>query len=314
MFQRIAATCGVTYVNQQLWEHFHAAAQVVQTHMVTHHRRQHLQARHDAVTSGGFVQQDHMTRVFGTDTPAFFLHFFQHIAVANFRPSKRNTQLFQRQLEAHVAHQRTYRTTTQLSLTQGFTGDDVHDLIAIDLIAFVVNHNNAVAIAVQRNTQIGFFRNHARLQGTDVSGADFFIDVHTVWLTANGNHVCTQLTQYIWCNVVRCTVSAIHHNFKLTQTQFVREGAFAKLDIATGSINDTGSFTQFSRVHAGDRFFHFGFDSFFNRIRQFGPIDGEEFNPIVIEWVVRSGDNNPGLSTESTRQISNGRCWHWPCE
>ncbi|MPN39441.1 hypothetical protein SDC9_186969 [bioreactor metagenome] len=217
MFQRIAATCGVTYVNQQLWEHFHAAAQVVQTHMVAHHRRQHLQARHDAVTSGGFVQQDHMTRVFGTDTPAFFLHFFQHIAVANFRPSKRNTQLFQRQLEAHVAHQRTYRTTTQLSLTQGFTGDDIHDLIAIDFIAFMVNHDHAVTVAIQRDTQIGFFREHAGLQGTHIGGTDFFVNIHAIGLTANGNHFRTQFTQHVRRNVVGCPVSAIHHNFKFVQ-------------------------------------------------------------------------------------------------
>ena len=218
--------------------------------------------------------------------------------------------MFQRQLEAHVAHQSTHRAAAQLPLAQRFTSDDVHDLVAVDFITFVINHNDAVAVTVQSNTQIGFFRDYARLQRTNIGRADFFIDVHAVRFTANRNDVSTQLAQYIWRNVVRCAVSAVHHNFKLVQAQFIRECAFAELNITTGSIDNTTGFTQFGRIHAGDCFFHLRFNCFFNCIRQFGPVDGEEFNPVVIKWVVRSGDNNPGFSTESTRQISNGRCWH----
>ncbi len=173
-----------------------------------------------------------------------------------------------------------------MPLTQRFTGDDIHDLVTVDLIAFVVDHDHAVAVTVQRDTQIGFFRDHARLQGADVGSADFFIDVNAVWLTTDGNNIGAQLTQYVWRNVIRRTVSAIHHNFKLAQAQFIREGAFAKLDIATGGIDNTGGFTQFSRVHTGDCFFHLGFYGFFNRIRQFGAVDREKFDPVVIVRVV----------------------------
>ncbi len=178
----------------------------------------------------------------------------------------------------------------------------------------MVDHDHAVSVAIQRDTQIGFFCDHTRLQGTDVGSADLFIDVNAVWLTTNGDNIGAQLTQYIWRNVIRRTISAIHHNFKLAQAQFIREGAFAKLDIATGGIDDTGGFTQLSRIHAGDRFFHLGFYGLFNRIRQFGAVDREKFDPVVIVRVVRSGDNDPGFRTESTRQISNGRCWHWASE
>ena len=59
--------------------------------MVTRHRRQHLQASNDTVTGSGFIQQDHMTGVLCTDTPAFLLHFFQYVAVPHFRARKWNT-------------------------------------------------------------------------------------------------------------------------------------------------------------------------------------------------------------------------------
>src|SRR5690606_15424910 len=144
-----------------LREHFHAGAEIVQTHMVTHHRGNHLQTGDDTVTRSGFVEQDHVTGVFSPNAPAFFLQFFQHIAVAHFSTRKWNTQLLQRQLKTHVAHQRTYRATAKLALTQSFTGDDIEDLIAIDLITFVIHHDDAVAITVERNPQVGFFSQNA---------------------------------------------------------------------------------------------------------------------------------------------------------
>jgi outer membrane autotransporter protein len=38
-----------------------------------------------------------------------------------------------------------------------------YGLGAVDLVTFVVDHDDAIAVAIQRNTQIGFFRQHASL-------------------------------------------------------------------------------------------------------------------------------------------------------
>jgi hypothetical protein len=74
---------------QDLREHFHSAAQIMQRHVVANHRRHHLQTCHDAITRGRFVQQDHVTGVFSTNAPALLLQFLQHVAVAHFRTNKR---------------------------------------------------------------------------------------------------------------------------------------------------------------------------------------------------------------------------------
>ncbi|MNN45742.1 hypothetical protein D3C81_1600900 [compost metagenome] len=77
----------------------------------------------------------------------------------------------------------------------------------------MVHHDHAVAITIQRNTQIGFFCNHARLQRTNVGRTHFFIDVDAIRLTANRNDICAQFTEYIWRNVIRRAVRTIHHDF-----------------------------------------------------------------------------------------------------
>ena len=60
------------------------------------------------------------------------------------------------------------------------------------------------------------------------------------------------------------------------------------LDQAPGGINDTAGFAQLCRIHAGEFFLHFGFNRLFHIIRQLGALNGEEFNTVVVERVMRS--------------------------
>ncbi len=81
-------------------------------------------------------------------------------------------------------------------------------------------------------------------------------------------------------------VSAIDYHLQSIEAQLVRKGAFAKLDIATGGVDDTTGFTQLGGIHAGQLFFHFGFNGFFYLIRKLGTFDREEFDAVVIERIM----------------------------
>ncbi len=251
-----------------------------------------------------------MTGVFRADAPAFLLHFFQHVTVTYFRPGKWNTQLFKRHFQAHITHQRADSTAAQLPLTQRFASNNVHDLVAVDLITLMVNHDDAVTVAVQRDAHVGFLGQHARLQSAHIGRAHFFVNVHTVRLAADSNHGRTQLTQHVRGDVVGGAVGAVDHHFQAIQAQFVREGAFAELNVATRSVDDAAGFTQLSGVHAGDLFFHFGFNGLFYVIRQLGAVDREELDAVIIKRVVRGGDNDTGFGTEGTGQIGYRRSRH----
>ena len=52
ILQRVTAALGKADIHQQLREHFHPAAQVMQAHVVADHRRDHLQAGDNAAALG----------------------------------------------------------------------------------------------------------------------------------------------------------------------------------------------------------------------------------------------------------------------
>ena len=198
-----------------------------------------------------------------------------------------------------------------MPLAQTFASYDVEDLVTVDFIAFMVHHYDPIAIAIVGNTQVGFFLQQARLQSTNIRRSDFFIDVESIRLTAHGDHLSAQLAENTRGDMVSRAVSAIDHHLQGVEAQLVRKGAFAKLDIAASGVDDTAGFAQLGGINAGQLFFHFGFNGFFNFIRELSPFDREEFNAVIIERIMRSGDHNSGLRAEGSRQIGNCRRWHW---
>ncbi|OIQ68090.1 hypothetical protein GALL_503240 [mine drainage metagenome] len=38
----------------------------------------------------------------------------------------------------------------------------------------------------------------------------------------------------------------------------------------------------------------------------------EKFNAVILKRIVRSADHHASRSAQRTRQVGNGRCWHWP--
>ena len=178
----------------------------------------------------------------------------------------------------------------------------------------MVNHDDAVAIAVKRDPQIRFLSHDARLEHPHISRTAFFIDVYTIRLATDGDNLRTQFTQHIRRNVIGGTVGAIHHNFQTIEAKFVWKRRFAKLNIAPRRIHDTTGLTEQGGVHASDLFFHFSFDSFFHFIRQLGAVNGEKFDAIIIKGIMRCRDNDACFGTESPGHVRDGGRRHRPGE
>ncbi len=106
----------------------------------------------------------------------------------------------------------------------------------------MVDHNDAVAIAIIGDTQIGFFGQHARLQGAYVGCPDLFVDVEPVRLTTHRDHLSTQLAEHIRGDVIGRAMGAVDNHFERIQAQFVREGAFAEFNITPRGIHDAAGF------------------------------------------------------------------------
>src|SRR6185295_19696475 len=88
-----------------------------------------------------------------------FAQHSQHIPIAHLGAAKLDALLSQRDFETQVAHYRPDHGPLQQAGALARGGNDVDELVAIDLAAEAVDHDQAVAITVERNTR---GRAHAR--------------------------------------------------------------------------------------------------------------------------------------------------------
>ena len=97
-----------------------------------------------------------MTRLFAADVETAFLHAFEDITVAYFRTFESETEPLQIPLQPQVRHDRRHHaaTTKAASFVQSL-GDQRHQLIAIDGLTRFIDHDQAVGIPVQCQTDIG---------------------------------------------------------------------------------------------------------------------------------------------------------------
>ena len=98
-----------------------------------------------------------MTRGFTAQQPAALCQLFHDITVTDLGTHERNLFALKCLLQAKVRHQCTNHTTLEFTLRTEVRGDDVEQLIAIHFNTGMINHNDAVTVTIQRDTQIGSF-------------------------------------------------------------------------------------------------------------------------------------------------------------
>src|SRR5690606_9968031 len=129
-----------------------------------HHDLQDLQGGHDAVPGGGAVQADDVAGGLAAEAAAMLAQQLQHIAVTHLGAVEFHAQRAQRYLQAEIAHQGTDHGAAQGPLLLPLAGDDEEDLVAIDYLAILVDHDDPVAVAVEGHADVGALGPHALLQ------------------------------------------------------------------------------------------------------------------------------------------------------
>ena len=83
-------------------------------------------------------------------------------------------------LETEVSHHRADNRTDQGGFRLAGQSQNIKELIAVHQVAIPVHHHDAVAITIERNTDIGFDAPDRHLQQIRVRRAAALIDVATV--------------------------------------------------------------------------------------------------------------------------------------
>ena len=177
-------------------------------------RGQHLQCGNGAVAGVVFVEAEDVAAGFAAQLPAVLVQLFQHIAVAHFGAAEFDLELRQGQLHRHIGHHGADYAANQRTSFMTGAGNHINQRIAVVHFALFVHHHQAVAVAIERNAVVGLVLQHGGLQGFGVGGAAFVVDIETVGLVADFDHVCAQLVEHFGRHVITGAVGSVHHQLQ----------------------------------------------------------------------------------------------------
>ena len=123
--------------------------------------------------------------------------------------------------------------------TQIVARDHVEQLVAVVQAAIGIDHHQAVTVAVERKAEIGAVLLDRRLQVLGMHGADAGVDVETVGIVADGDHLGAELVKHRRRDVIGGAVCAVDHQLHALQIELVGKSRLAKFDVATRGIVDT---------------------------------------------------------------------------
>jgi hypothetical protein len=83
------------------------------------------------------------------------LQLLQHVAVADIGAHERHLQLAHRAFEAIIAHQGADQRAVQAAAALPVARQHVEDFVAVDQRTAAIDHLDAVAVAVERDAEIG---------------------------------------------------------------------------------------------------------------------------------------------------------------
>ena len=122
--------------------------------------------------------------------------------------------------------------------------DHREQLIAVDHVAALVDDDDAVGVAVQRNADVGAHFAHLAAQRFRRRGAAILVDVESIRLDADGDDVGAQFPQRFRHHLVGRAMGAIDHHPQAVEAEIARQRALGEFDVAVMHAVDAAGTTE----------------------------------------------------------------------
>ena len=147
---------------------------------------QELERGELTVAGGGVVGEDHVARLLAAELVAALHHLFEHIAVAHVGADEVDAVLPAELVQSEVRHDgRHDGVAGEPAVALHIGSADRHDLVAVDLMAQLVDHQAAVGVAVEGHAHVVLPRHDALAEAFEVRGAAAVVDVRAVRLAVD---------------------------------------------------------------------------------------------------------------------------------
>jgi hypothetical protein len=191
-------------------------------------------------------------------------------------------------------------------------GDHRHELVAIDDLALLVDDDDAVRVAIERDADIGAQLLHLGDQLLRRGRADLVVDVEAVRLDADLEDFGAQFPQRRRRHLVGRAIGAIEHDAQAAEVDALGQGALGEFDVA-----------RLRRLVAMRPADVAAFDSLLEQslsisssisvldlVGELVAVGAEQLDAVVVVRVVRGRDHHAQIGAQRARQHGDGGCRH----
>lgn len=276
------------------------------------HDREDLESRHQAVACGGVVGKDQVSRLFSTKDGTEIAHGLADVAIADRGTDEADLVGVEGVIQAEIAHDRgDDGVMRQASARSESGGADREDLVAVKDLAFLIDEEEAIGVSIEGDTYVGFGVEDGALEGFRMERARAFVDIATIGGDALGEDGGTEAPEDLWAEVEGGTVCGIDEQGFSAQGEVGRPGAEEMGEVGFRScgigIKPPDPRGIRPREEAIEGLLKKGFNGGFGVVGEFVAVGVKEFDPIVLERIVRGGDHDAKIGFVERKERGDGR-------
>ena len=240
-----------------------------------------------------------MAALLAAEVVAAGAHGLDHVAVAHLGAHHLPAEGGHGLLQPHVAHHRGHQGLfLELAAVHEFARADGHDVVAVNDPAVLVADDQPVAVAVQGEPDVRAQLLHPGGHHLRVQRPAARVDIGAVRLAADAGHPRTQFGKHVRRDLVGGAVGAVEDNVEVVEHVVLGKGVLQGDDVAAGRVLDARGPAHLLG-HGPERRHLLREDEVLDvRLHLVGQLEAvgrEDLDAVVLEGVVRGGDDHAGV-------------------
>ncbi len=164
----------------------------------------------NSISGGAVIGEDDVPRLLATQLGFLDEHCLCHVTIAYRRAHHVDPIFGQCVFQTHVAHHSGYyNCRVERSFLLHVQRGDSHHAVTVDRLSTGGNEENAIAVTVERDTEIGVLSEDRFAQCLKVCRSAFAVDAPAIWSAMHLDDVRVEVTQDMRCDCPRSAVCAI---------------------------------------------------------------------------------------------------------
>ena len=244
-----------------------------------------------------------MPRGLAPEQPPLGPQSFENLTVSHVRAIEHDAPLSQRFLEPEVRHQGPDHSAAENPAPLAVLGDHEQDVVAVEDLAARIDHDEAIAVAIQGDARIRPVLQHGLAHRARADRPAAVVDVETVRAHSDRHDLRAELLEHAGGDLVGRPVRAVHHEPEPVQHGAPGKRALAELDVPPRRIVHPLHLADAIGCDRLERALECELDRDLRFVGELAAVPGEELHPVIKVRIVRRADHDAGIGAVGLREI-----------